>query len=866
MNRRPAQRKSGFAYNGLTTAEAERRLATNGPNVLSKKRQFSAGWLFLSQFKSPLIYVLLLAAIVTWYLGDFVDMWVILAAVFVNTILGFYQEYRAQRNLEALSAVLTQRAVVVRDGVKQEIDASRLVEGDLAYVRPGEKIPGDGVLVRAKRLVVDEAILTGESMTVHKGVWKGGRQKKGWWERIQNEFSPSHETKKTQVKTSVYMGTTVASGGGEMVVLRTGNDTEVGAIAKSLSMAQEEETPLQARLRKFSYMLAIGVGIISVCLLIIGLLSGQPFEEIFTVSVAVAVAAIPEGLVVSLTAILAVGMQRILKKKALVRKLVAAEVLGSVSVICSDKTGTLTEGLMRVTTAEATDDKQLVMAAIIGNDLTDPLELGMWDWAKKQIARNGLGAGSFRSIDDLVKSTPVIDRLEFTSERRYAATLTKQGLYVVGAPEQVLMYSSMKRSERKNWGEKIDGYGKQGLRVLGFGYKQITGKKRISRKMVKGGLHWLGLLVYEDPVRRGVAVALKRANSAGIGVKVVTGDYAETARAVMKQLGQHVRDSEVMEGSELDGISEMELRRKVNTTVLFARTTPQQKLRIVEALQGRGEVVAVTGDGVNDAPALHKADIGVVVSTASDVSKETADIVLLDDNFATIVDAVEEGRGIFDNLRKVLLYLLSDSFTEVFLVTAAIILGLPLPVTAAQILWVNLIDDGLPNLALTIDPKENDLLKQKPRTREEPLLNGEIKVLIALISIVSALVVLFVYMRYFEMYDLTTARTIAFTVLGVDSLLYVFSSRSLREPIWKDGFLKNKWLVAAVVGGLVLQVSALYVPFLQRVLQTVPLGVNDWLVVLAAGMIVIATIEVVKWLYSRKHVFLGGQTLSQVEF
>lgn len=402
--------------------------------------------------------------------------------------------------------------------------------------------------------------------------------------------------------------------------------------------------------------------------------------------------------------------------------------------------------------------------------------------------------------------------------------------------------------------------------MLGFGYKQITGKKRISRKMVKGGLHWLGLLVYEDPVRRGVAVALKRANSAGIGVKVVTGDYAETARAVMKQLGQHVRDSEVMEGSELDGISEMELRRKVNTTVLFARTTPQQKLRIVEALQGRGEVVAVTGDGVNDAPALHKADIGVVVSTASDVSKETADIVLLDDNFATIVDAVEEGRGIFDNLRKVLLYLLSDSFTEVFLVTAAIILGLPLPVTAAQILWVNLIDDGLPNLALTIDPKENDLLKQKPRTREEPLLNGEIKVLIALISIVSALVVLFVYMRYFEMYDLTTARTIAFTVLGVDSLLYVFSSRSLREPIWKDGFLKNKWLVAAVVGGLVLQVSALYVPFLQRVLQTVPLGVNDWLVVLVAGMIVIATIEVVKWLYSRKHVFLGGQTLSQVEF
>lgn len=847
----PAQTKKRFSYTGLTRKEAEKKLLRVGKNEIEKKGKASPVKLLISQFTSPLIVILLVAAGVTAFLGDWVDTYVILAAVVLNTVLGFYQEYKAQRSLEALGDILASKVTVLRSGDKIEISAEELVPGDLVYLYPGGKIPADGVVLSHKQLSVNESILTGESRMVGKVAYKSNSEDVLLSE-VAESFTAVVERDEDGGKESVYMGTLVSVGVAEMMVIKTGSETEVGAIAKRLSETIEGDTPLQTRLKKLSRFLTIVVVFVALLIFTVGYLSGNSFEEIFTLSVAVAVAAIPEGLAISLTAILAIGMQRILKKKALVRKLLAAEVLGSVSVICSDKTGTLTEGQMRVTHVETDDEEKLLYAASLGNDLNDPLEVGMWEWAKKKISRGALGTHGEKSISDLVKDHPILDQIPFNPEERWAAKLFEKGLFVVGAPEVLLSFSKLSKEKQLKWKELVVEQAEKGLRVMGFGYKGPLGKQTLSKKDVTNGISFLGILAYEDPVRRGVSSALKKAKRAGIDVKVITGDYMETAKGVLKKLDWEVNENEIVEGVELERMSEKELIRRVSEIVLFARITPDQKLKIVHALQARDEVVAMTGDGVNDAPALKKADIGIVVSTASDVSKETADMVLLDNNFSTIIDAVEEGRGIFENLRKVLLYLLSDSFTEVILVLIAVAMRVPMPITAAQILWVNLVDDSLPNLALTLDPKDDDLLKRKPRRRDEPIFDKEIKVLVMLISLTTAGLVFGVYSWYLKRYDLDMARTMAFTVLGIDSLLYVFSSRSLRRPIWHEGIFKNKWLVGAALGGVLIQLTAIYLPFFQKAFKTKPLGWSDWGVVLVASIIVIIVIEGVKWLFLHK--------------
>ncbi len=857
-----AQTKKRFSYVGLTKKEAENKLLRVGKNEIEKKGKASPIKLLISQFTSPLIIILFMAAGVTAFLGDWVDTYVILAAVVLNTVLGFYQEFKAQRSLEALGDILASKVTVLRSGERIEISADELVPGDLVYLYPGGKIPADGVILSHKQLSVNESILTGESRMVNKVAYKSN-SKEVLFSEVAESFKAVVERDEDGGKESVYMGTLVSVGVAEMMVIRTGGETEVGAIAKRLSETLEGDTPLQARLRKLSKFLTMVVVFIALLIFSVGYLSGNSFEEIFTLSVAVAVAAIPEGLAVSLTAILAIGMQRILKKKALVRKLLAAEVLGSVSVICSDKTGTLTEGQMRVTHVETDDEEKLLYAASLGNDLNDPLEVGMWEWAKKKISKGALGVNNEKSISDLVKDYPILDQIPFNSEERWAAKLFERGLFVVGAPEVLLSFSKLSKEKQLKWKELIKEQAGKGLRIVGFGFKGSLGKHSITKKDVTKGISFLGILAYEDPVRRGVNSALKKAKRAGIDVKVITGDYKETAKGVLRKLDWKVNENEIVEGEELERMSKNELVRRVSEIVLFTRITPDQKLKIVDALQSRGEVVAMTGDGVNDAPALKKADIGIVVSTASDVSKETADMVLLDNNFSTIIDAVEEGRGIFENLRKVVLYLLSDSFTEVILVLIAVAMRIPMPITAAQILWVNLVDDSLPNLALTLDPKDDDLLRRKPRRRDEPIFDVEIKVLVMLISLVTAGLVFGVYMWYLKHFDLDMARTMAFTVLGIDSLMYVFSSRSLRRPIWHDGIFKNKWLVGAAIGGILIQLTAIYLPFFQKAFKTRPLGWSDWGVVLVSSIVVMVVIEGVKWLFLHKKLdeFDKGKTV-----
>jgi len=684
---------------GLSQAEVGKRLKQYGENKLKGKKR--VGWLkvFLWQFRSPLIYILVIASGVTLALGDVIDAAVIGAAVVLNTILGFYQELKAERSLEALSKMLTPKTKVIREGKREVIEASQVVPGDVCILELGERVAADGVVVEADSLTMNEAILTGESKSVHK-----------------------------KKKSQVFMGTTISSGIGKMVVEKTGQETEVGKIAESLTETIEGKTPLQKQIESFSKRLAVMVGIISLVILVVGLLVGDPFVEIFATAVAVAVSAIPEGLAVSLTVILAIGMQRIFKRKSLVRKLVAAETLGSVTVICADKTGTLTEGKMRVVkaamggTGEECTVKEgaafLVRSAVLCNDRRDPLEIGMMEWAKEQL---GKVRGLAKSVEAMREEYPRLDEIPFDPKKKYIATLHKREglvrnlLLVSGAPEMLVRRSDLSKKKQEEWLKKFHEEGEKGYRLVGFAYREIK-KKRFTDGDVKD-LKCVGYLAFVDPVREGVKEALGAARRAGIKVKVITGDYRPTAEAVLRKLeigGKKLKEEQVMEGHELEKITEEELKERIGKVVVFTRINPEQKLKIIQALQEKEEVVAMTGDGVNDAPALKKADIGVVVESASAVAKETADMVLLDSNFATIVAAVEEGRGIFVNLRKILLYLLSDAFAEVVLVLGSMVLGLPLPITAAQILWINLVDDGLPDFALTLEPKPADLMRRKP--------------------------------------------------------------------------------------------------------------------------------------------------------
>jgi Ca2+-transporting ATPase len=763
---------------GLSQKEAARKLQQHGLNELAVKKAVTAAEILFDQFKSPLIYILLIAMVITGgVLRDIKDTIVIGLAVGVNTLLGFIQERKANRSLEALSLFLQPKAKVKRDGRWQEIDAKLIVPGDVIRLELGVKVSADGKITQDGSLSLNEAILTGESMSVAK-----------------------------KVDDDVFMGTTVAAGIGEMIAAKTGQATRFGAIATNLKQTKEGATPLQKQISGLAKVMAWVVLIISVLVVVIGRSRGISVAEIFPTGVALAVSAIPEGLAVSLTAILALGMQRILKRKALVRKLIAAETLGSVTVICADKTGTLTEGKMRVVKALTDDEPMLAKTAVLCNDMRDPLEIAMMDWAKEKYT------GSEKRLD----------AIPFDHKRKYIATLYPGLLLVSGAPEIVL-----EKCRRPNFKlETLSAEAKKSHRLVGFAYKKFGGKA-VSHADIKD-LTWLGVLVYEDPIREGVKDVLSKARKAGIKVKLITGDYKETAVAVAGQLGIDPKD-------------------------VYSRVTPEEKLDIVRKLQEKGEVVAMTGDGVNDAPALKKADIGIVVSEASDVAKETADMVLLDNNFGTIVAAIEEGRMIQDNLKKVILYLLSDSFGEVIIVVLSIIAATPLAITAGMILWINLISDGLPNLALTIEPKEDNLLLRRPQ-KNTSLLSGEMKLMVGLISTVSAFMAFAAFWYYWHhpAYGLIEARSVAFSILGLNSLFYVWSVRSLSRPVWHDHFFKNPWLITAVIIGLGLQLIALYTPFGRDLLGTVALDVNEWLIVVVASLSMLVIVESFKrrWHYS----------------
>ena len=797
---------------GLSNEEVIKRQKQSGLNVLPEKPATSHLSILIQQLKSPLVYILLIASIITLIIGHFTDAIIISLAVFINTILGYIQENRASNALRALKHYMTDKAMVIRGGVRISIDTSQIVVGDIVILDQGVKIPADGKLIFANRLFIDEAILTGESVPVNKV--KDGE---------------------------VYMGTTISSGQATMVVQAIGAKTKMGAIAGEIQET-EEDTPLQRQLKGFSKQLAIVIGIISIFVFLFGVLYQYSATEIFITSVALAVSSIPEGLLVSLTVVLAVGMQKILKRRGLVRKLSAAETLGGVTVICVDKTGTLTQGKMEVVDCVG-NKTDLAKQVLLANDLDDPMVISAFEWSRT-------------IITDFVSEHQRLDSIPFSSKERFFISLhswskNSNMVFVNGAPELVLGWTTLSDEKKNEVLSTIDSLTKQGKRIIGFARKEATfDKKTLVTDDAKDGLTWIGLLAFTDPVRLGVKEALEQTVSAGIKTIVITGDYAKTTEFVLHQLGITVTKDEVITGDELRSLTISQLAQKVRTIKLFARTTPDQKHSIVEALKKNGEIVAMMGDGVNDAPALHEADIGVVVSEATDVAKESADIILLDSNFSTVVGAIEEGRGMFENIRKVILYLMCDSFAEIIMVVGSIAIGLPLPITATMILWINLVSDGFPNLALTIDPKRADIMKEKPRLPKERLVNNWMMSLIGIVSIVSGLTVLFSFIVVYRMTgDLTIARSMAFITLGLDSLVYVFSVRTLMTSFWKCHPFENKWLLVAVLAGFVLQVIPFTTPTIRQFFGLADLPISYWLTAMGLSALMFITVEALKLAY-----------------
>jgi len=830
---------------GLPTHIAGRRLKKYGLNEQDNKVHIYPLIILLNQLKSPLIYVLIGALVVTALLGDLANSIVIALAVFINTILGFIQEYKAQNTLHALSNIFSPKARVLRGGSLLEIEPRYLVPGDIIPLNMGQKVPADARVIETSDLKVNESFLTGESEAVDK-------------------HNTEYRTEKmlAERKNMVYSGSSVLSGSGKAIVVATGPTTEIGKIAKSVANIGEDKTPLQKSLDHIGKVLVLVFMFTSLLVFVAGVAFKRSVLEMFITAVALAVAAIPEGLATSLTVILAIGMQRIFKRKALVRKLLAAETLGSVTTICTDKTGTLTEGNMKVVSWKLTDMIQAIKAATLCNDLNNQTEIALWE---KLITTDHYDPEKVKENYERLAVVP------FGSEKKYMAVLIKENgdllIYAKGAPEVLITWCKMGIVERDKWQSIIETWGKKGLRVIALAYKykdlskkqrdkiEKNGAKDFLHKELESGFTFLGLAALTDPIRESVGEAITSCKKAGIKVSVITGDFRATAETIMNDLGFKLKPEEIMEGAEISKISPDDLKRRVSKIRLFARVTPMDKLKIVTALKEINESVAMTGDGTNDAPALKSSNIGIVVKDSTEVARGAGDIILLDSNFQTIVSAIEEGRVIFDNIRKVTLYLLSDCFSEILLIAASLFMNLPLPLTAAQILWINLITDGLPNLALTIDPKRNEVMNEPPRKPDEKIITGEMGLLILFISTSIGLFALVVFYAVYKItQDLEAARTLTFATLGASSLLYVFSCKNLRKSIFKDknGF-NNKALIIAVLGGLAVQFFALYIPLIRNFLHLRPLNLLHWIIVLTFSFLVIIGIEIVKWIYNRKY-------------
>ena len=850
---------------GLSDKEAEERLKKYGLNEIKEGKRVSPLQIFINQFKNVVIWILIVATIISAFLKEYIDAIVIIIIVVVIAVIGFFEEYRAERAIEALKKLASLRATAVRNGQKVEIDASHLVPGDIIILETGNKVPSDSRLVEIMNFQTQEAALTGESQPVKKSL----------------EVLPE-KTAIADMKNMVFSGTIVVSGKAKAIVVTTGMQTEIGKIAKMIEEVETEPTPLQKKMDELGRLLGKVVIVVAVVIFIVGsLFQNKPWFEMLEFAAAVAVAAIPEALAGVVTIALAMGTQRMLKKNALIRRLPSVETLGSTTVICSDKTGTLTANEMTVKrlfvnnkVIDVTgvgyetkgqflhknrpveiDDIELLLRIGASNNNAELKEKSIiGDPTEGSLIVSAAKAGLIK--DDLDIEFQRIDEIEFTSERKMMTTVHSHHgekiSYAKGAPEVVLKLCNyinidgkirqLSEKEKREILEVNKEFADDALRVLGFAYKTLTDTNP------EKNLIFVGLQGMIDPARDEVKVAIEKCKKAGIKVVMITGDHEITARAVAKEIG--------IEGKSLTGqqLGEIEnLEGIVEDIGIFARVNPEHKIKIVDALQKKGHVVAMTGDGVNDAPALKKADIGIAMGiSGTDVSKEASSMILLDDNFASIVKAVEEGRGIYDNIRKYIGFLLSGNIGEVMIVFLGIIFGLPLALTATQILLINLVTDGLPALALTKDPYEPNAMSRKPRKQNESIFRGlEAFLVYYPIAQITIALSMFIFVYANNPANLLKAQTATFLTIGMFELYQSLASRSTIYPAVKVGIFRNKWLIFAFISSFTTMLVSIFVPSVGIYLDMSPIGILQFIFIVLVSSIGAIIIEISKYLKTR---------------
>ena len=858
---------------GLSGSQVSERRVKYGSNELTEAKKTSPITIFFNQFKNLLVGLLIVAIVISVAVGALIDASVISVIVVANAILGFVQEYRAEKAMQALKKLSAPQAIVFRDGKEKKIPAKDIVPGDIVVLQEGDRVPAGCRLLEAFSLQVDESALTGESTPVEKQV---------------STFP--EKTALADRKNMIFMNTVVTRGRGTAIVVATGMSTEIGHVAKMIQDVEDKSTPLQDKLAAVGKSIGLAVVVIAFAIAGLEYFRGLPFYDILLISISLAVAAVPEGLPAIVTITLALGLSRMARAKALIRKLPAVETLGATTVICSDKTGTLTKNQMTVeqiyinnkfinvtgagyaptgdfldgkTKIKTFGNKALELVLTIGSLCsTARLEKGrQWkvfgDPTEGALLVSAMKAGIDRK--SLLKKYKHIDELPFDSVRKlmtvaYITPTKKRTAYVKGAPEILLSkcthifkagkISKISAKDKKEILAANKKMAESALRVLGMAYKILPAGHKLSIKTTENGLVFVGLQGMIDPPRDEVKPAIEICKKAGITTVMITGDYEVTATAIAKELGILV-DGEVLTGAELDKLNAKEFASKLKKISVYARVSPEHKVRILKAWQKNGAVVAMTGDGVNDAPALKNADIGVAMGiSGTDVAKEASAMVLQDDNFATIVAAVEEGRGIYDNIKKFIRYLLSSNVGEVMTIFAASLIGLPLPLIAVQILWMNLLTDGVPALALGIDPPESSIMNRPPRKTNESTLDRNMWFFIFLVGMVMMTGTIGLFVRFLP-YGLDHARTMAFTTIVMFQMWNVFNSRT-PESIFRPTFWDNKWLLAAIGSSLMLQFVVVYMPFFNELFGTTALGAMDWVWVVGVSFSVVVAVEIKK--------------------
>ncbi|WP_277058076.1 cation-translocating P-type ATPase [Trichlorobacter lovleyi] len=859
---------------GLSSLEAQNRLTQYGLNKLADEEKISRLQILLHQFKSPLIYILLIAALVTLLLKEYIDSGVILAVVLLNAVIGYLQEFKAEESVRALKNLLVAKARVIRDGHEQEIPGTDLVPGDIVLLASGNRVPADLRLLHDIELRIDEAMLTGESLPADKTTAV----------LTETGLPPADQTN------MAFMGTAVVNGRARGVVVATGARTILGTIAGEVRSIGQLKAPIQHKIEQFAHTIGLLVLGAAGLLFMIGLLLGETVKTMFMVAVAAAVATIPEGLPIVVTIAMAVGVARMAKHNAIIRKLPAVETLGSTTVICSDKTGTLTRNEMTVTNlydgrqqyqisgtgyepegqvllngtaVTAASSPELALLQRIGllcNESDVYEEEGRYkvdgDPTEGALITAAMKAGLQPELEK--EQYGQLAMIPFESERGYMATLHQAGeqrlILLKGAPEQVLEMCATSPQQLAEITLVATAFAAQGMRVLAFAWKEAApDQDALGHHDTASGLTFAGLQGMIDPPRPEAIEAIDGCKKAGIRVVMITGDHAVTAQAIGRQLGIIEQDDAVLTGRELEAMDDDALFEKVRSVSVFARVAPDHKLRITRQLIRHGQVVAMTGDGVNDAPALKAAHIGVAMGiTGTDVAKEASDMVLTDDNFASIFSAVREGRIVFDNLRKVTFFLLPTGIASIISIIITMIMGMPIPYLPAQLLWINLVTNGLQDVAMAFEPGEKGILKRPPRNPLEGIMSRLLIQRTVLVGMVIALGVAWNYTTALqEGNTLENARTVAVTTMVFFQFFQAWNSRSEYDSIFRINPLGNPFLFYSMIAAVLAQLAFIYAPPLQWVFRTVPLTATEWVRVLAVAASVLVVVELDKWLRRR---------------